>query len=459
MTRFSYCRNDSLALFLSIVCLYSLTFSGHLYTADGVLAYETGRSLAWKGSLEMPHSGFLTPMNTEGKPVSPYAWGQPILLVPFHWLGKGLGQLFAETPDGVEKWVLACVAFSSVLVWAFLVLAVRNLALALGTGQKGALFAALAAGCGSILWVYSQDLFRNPLAAFLLTLSVAELLRIPEKPRSVHLSGLFFMLLLQVRIDGILAAPFILLWTVRSSIEDCGLRIADYFKWVRLRLVVVWVMWCLGGLGLWGLNNWIRFGNLFQHNMPGVEFTESLLISIPGFLWSTDKSMFLYSPVLLLSLAAFPFLWRRRRAEALLIATISMVYLVWYGKFHHWFGGICWGPRYTILFTPLLVAMIGPWLSEEGGSARWRWIISWTFLAAGMLVQLPALLVEQNAHPGLHHFGAIREDILLGNLDPWWARTWGSYPWWTAAGVVLSATIGGIAAKCLIGEKEGDGND
>jgi len=456
MTRFSCRRSDFLALFVLMLSLYSLTFSGHLYTADGVLAYETARSLAWKGSLEMPHSGFLTAMNTEGKPVSPYAWGQPILLVPFHWLGKGLGLLFAGTPDGVEKWALTSVTFSSVLVGVFLVLAVRNLALALGASRKGALFAAIAAGCGSFLWVYSQDLFRNPLAALFLTLSVAQLLRIREQPRSLHLSGLFFLLLLQVRIDGILAAPFMLLWIVGSSMSDVGCRMSDYFKWAKMRPIIVWAVWCFVGLGLWGLNNWIRFGNPFQHNMPGVAFSESLLVSIPGFLWSSDKSMFLYSPVLLLSLAAFPFLWRRQRAEALLIAAVSVSYLIWYGKFHHWFGGICWGPRYTILFTPLLVSVIGPWLSEESERIRRRWIVSWAVLGAGVLVQLPALFVEQNAHPGLHHLGAIWEDILLGHLDPWWARTWESYPLWTAAGVVLLSAMAGIAVRGLIREeKEG----
>jgi len=166
--------------------------------------------------------------------------------------------------------------------------------------------------------------------------------------------------------------------------------------------------------------------------------------------------MFLYSPVLLLSLAAFPFLWRRQRAEALLIAAVSVSYLIWYGKFHHWFGGICWGPRYTILFTPLLVSVIGPWLSEESERIRRRWIVSWAVLGAGVLVQLPALFVEQNAHPGLHHLGAIWEDILLGHLDPWWARTWESYPLWTAAGVVLLSAMAGIAVRGLIREeKEG----
>ncbi|MFH1737943.1 MAG: hypothetical protein ABIH23_02960 [bacterium] len=430
----SFRDRDSIWLFVFFLSLYSLTMSGHLYTADGVLAYETTRSLAQQGSLELPAPGFLTPANTEGKPVSPYAWGQPVLLVPFYWLGLLGGRLLANSAEMRETWCLVCVVYSSVVIGALLVVATRFLALALGAERRAALFTALVAGCGSFLWVYSQDLFRNPLAALLLTTAVASLLRVRDQPKLVHLSGLALLLLMQVRIDGILALPILFIWLIWTSRP-------------RFSAVVVrWVLWCTGGLVLLGLNNWVRFGNPFQHNMPEAFFTESLLISIPGFLWSADKSIFLYSPPILLILFAIPALWRRGKRETMLILAVSLVYLVWYGKFHHWFGGRCWGPRYTILFTPLLLATIGPWLSAP---IRFRWIAAWTLLLIGVLIQLIGLLIEQNVHIGFHHFDTIVVDLWAGCFDPWWAYTWDSYPVLTFTEILALVALCSLSAVKL----------
>lgn len=422
------------------VSLYSLTLSGHLYTADGVLTYETTRSLAERGSLELPHPGFLTLENTKGKPVSRYSWGQPILLMPFYWLGMIGGHLFAGGADGKEAWCLLSVVFSGVVVGALLVLATRYLSLVLGADRTGALFAAFAAGCGSILWVYSQDLFRNPLAALLLAMTTAFLFRVYEQPRFVHFSGASFLLLIQLRMDGLLALPILLGWLLWGGRSGASTRFRS--------ITISWVLWCVGGVILMGLNNWVRFGDPFR--IPYDFLAESLWISIPGFIWSLDKSMFLYSPPLLLVLCAVPVVWRRHKGETVVILALSLMYLVSYGKYHHWFGGRCWGPRYTILFTPLLLAMIGPWLSEVGKPIRARRIFAWCVLTLGVLIQLVGLLIEQNVHIGFHHFHEITVDLLTGKLDPWWARTWDSHPLLTVLGIVGLAGLCGLSAAGLI---------
>jgi hypothetical protein len=436
----SFWDRESLWLFVLFVSLYSLTMSGHLYTADGVLTYETTRSLAERGSLELPRPGFLTLENTKGKPVSRYSWGQPILLMPFYWLGVIAGHLFADGASGKEAWCLGSVIFSSVVVGGLLVLATRYLSRVLGADERAALFVAFAAGCGSILWVYSQDLFRNPLAALLLTTATASLFGVHKRPRLVHLSGAAFLLLVQVRMDGLLALPILLGWLVWAGRNRA---------WIHRRAAIIpWVLWSIGGLLLVGLNNLVRFGNPFR--IPYNFYTESLLISIPGFIWSSDKSMFLYSPPLLLVLSAIPMVWRWRKSETVVILALALVYLVSYGKYHHWFGGRCWGPRYTIQFTPLLLATVGPWLLEKGRPIRARWVIGWCAIGIGVLVQLTGLLIEQNVHMGLHHLRGITMDLMAGQLDPWWARTWSSHRILTVFGIIGLAGLCGVSAFGLM---------
>ncbi len=405
-------ENESIWLFLFFLGLYCLTFSGHLYTADGVLSFQTAESLALHGSLELPESGFLTLDNARGKPVSRYPWGQSILLVPFYWLGLTASAMFG----GREKWCLISMTFSSAVIGALLVVATQHLARSLGADKKGALWAALAAGLGSMFWVYSQDLFRNPLAALLLTSSVAFLFKSTEKPKRIHFSGITMLLLIQVRMDGILTIPILLTWMIYANRK----------QFFSKESIGVWLMYCAVGCTLLGLNNYVRFGSPFEHRIPNAFFTESLLVSIPGFLWSLDKSMFIYSPPLLLIFAAIPYCWRTQKDKTVALVALSLLYLIWYGKYHHWFGGRCWGPRYTLLFTPLLLATIGPWLS--GNMSPWRWWLAACALGVGVLVQQIGVLIEQNVYVGFHHFTEILGALAAGKLDPWWARTWDSHP-------------------------------
>ncbi len=434
MSRLSWLDSETLWLFLLVLCVYCLTLSGHLYTVDGVLAFQTAESLALRGSLELPESGFLTLDNTRGKPVSRYPWGQSILLIPFYWLGLIGSMVFGNR----ETWCLASMTFSSALIGALLVLATRYLAQSLGADKRGALWAGLALGIGSIFWVYSQDLFRNPLAALLLAASVAALFRVPEKPNIVHLSGAMMLLLIQVRMDGVLAIPILFAWLVFTK-RRYG---------VSQRLPVVWLLWCVAGCALLGLNNWIRFGNPLRHNIPNAFFTESLLVSLPGFLWSLDKSMFLYSPTLLLIFWSIPRCMRANKDKTLVILGLSLLYLIWYGKYHHWFGGRCWGPRYTLLFTPLLLATIGPWLSQNGTREK-RWFAA-SVLGLGALVQATGVLIEQNVHVGFHHSKEILADVASGKLDPWWARTWDTHPTATIVGCAILLLVFTIGIQRLL---------
>mgnify|MGYP006303419507 FL=1 len=184
-----------------------------------------------------------------------------------------------------------------------------------------------------------------------------------------------------------------------------------------------------------------------RHNIPNAFFTESLFISIPAFLWSLDKSMFVYSPTLLLAFWSIPACLRISKDKTLVILGLSLLYLVWYGKYHLWFGGRCWGPRYTLLFTPLLLATTGPWLSRNAN--RWRWWFAACALGVGVLVQQIGVLIEQNVHVGFHHFKEIMAAFAAGKLDPWWAHTWNSHPVATLLGCMALILLCALSGQRL----------
>jgi hypothetical protein len=95
---------------------------------------------------------------------------------------------------------------------------------------------------------------------------------------------------------------------------------------------------------------------------------------------------------MLIPLLALPVLWRRGRAEVVLLLGITLTYLGVYGRWYDWEGGLAWGPRF-------LLALIVPWLALLGRvwpDERPSWI-GWAALAlfpVGLAVQVPALLMH-----------------------------------------------------------------
>ena len=73
-----------------------------------------------------------------------------------------------------------------------------------------------------------------------------------------------------------------------------------------------------------------------------------------GLLLSPGKSLFLYAPPLLLSLAGLPLLVRARGWRSFVLVATPLVYLLVYGSKGVWHGG-GWGPRYLVPALPFLV--------------------------------------------------------------------------------------------------------
>jgi hypothetical protein len=108
--------------------------------------------------------------------------------------------------------------------------------------------------------------------------------------------------------------------------------------------------------------NYVRWGSLFDAGYalqtPEARvspFGESVPVGLWGLFFSPGKSLFLYSPPLLVGLLALPRLYRRApEVVALLLLTAAPVVLV-YSRFLFWAGDYAWGPRYLVFLCPLLM--------------------------------------------------------------------------------------------------------
>jgi hypothetical protein len=133
--------------------------------------------------------------------------------------------------------------------------------------------------------------------------------------------------------------------------------------------------------------NYARYGSVLSFGYEGESFDNPLLVGLYGILLSAGKSVFLFSPPLLLGTIA----WRRfesqpgRRPDAVLFASVFVVQLLFYAKFWSWSADDSWGDRYMIPGVVLMCIPLVETLSH-------RALVSVVALA-GLFVQLLAVSV------------------------------------------------------------------
>lgn len=123
-----------------------------------------------------------------------------------------------------------------------------------------------------------------------------------------------------------------------------------------------------------------------------------LLEGIVGFLVSPGKSVFLYSPPLVLLVLFWHKLRKSDAPEVLAFGVLSGCYLFFVGsaflvkgveQYPIWHGGMVWGPRYISAIIPLLMLLVMQILRRMD---PWqRKYIALPFFVLGLLVQIPGV--------------------------------------------------------------------
>jgi hypothetical protein len=120
-------------------------------------------------------------------------------------------------------------------------------------------------------------------------------------------------------------------------------------------------------------------------------------VGILGPLISPEKSIFLFDPLLILSILVAVFLWRRLTPEirAYLAAGFILVvlYIVFYAKFYDWSGDFAWGDRYVSTAAQLVAFISVPLLLRHRAEmSRLLWTCGLTLLAISVLIQISSVM-------------------------------------------------------------------
>jgi hypothetical protein len=115
-----------------------------------------------------------------------------------------------------------------------------------------------------------------------------------------------------------------------------------------------------------------------------------------GALFKPEKSIFLFDPLLILSIVLLAVLWKRLsggvRAFGLTSLLLMMGYITFYARYTYWAGDFAWGDRYVSTSVEIAALLSVPLLLRFRASLwPWAWRGGIALIAVSLVVQLASL--------------------------------------------------------------------
>jgi len=354
-------KGVALALSLFLLAIYLLTYSGDIHSSDGLSMLSVTESLVKRGDYDTNQILWMgLQQGTFGRGRELYSRkgiGTSLAALPLAWLG-----LIVPFWGFVQTTLLlnvAVTALTGLLVFLYLQ--------RLGHSWEVGLVVTVLFGLGTMAWPYSKYFFSEPLTGLALLATAYLLLRFRETQATgdLALAGTSLGLAIATRLATAAIAPLFLLLLLAYSLSDR----------VSYRRLIPFLAAFLLPLILWGLllggYNYLRFGNpLTTGYLPQESFRTPLLTGLAGLLISPGRGLFLYCPIFLLILPAFPIFLGRHRIEGAFSLSLVTIYILLYSKWFMWHGGFAWGPRFLVPIIPFLVIPLAPLVEGLRGRAE-----------------------------------------------------------------------------------------
>jgi len=352
-------KGVALALSLFLLAIYLLTYSGDIHSSDGLSMLSVTESLVRRGDYDTNQILWMgLQQGTFGRGGELYSGkgiGTSLVALPLAWLG-----LIVPFWGFVQTTLLLNVvvtALSGLLVFLYL----RRL----GYPWEVGLVVALLFGLGSMAWPYSKYFFSEPLTGLALLAAAYFLLRFRETQvtSDLALAGTSLGLAIATRLATAAIAPLFLLPLLAYSLP-------------RNRRLIPLLAAFLIPLILWGLviggYNYLRFENPLTtgYLRDQESFRTPLLTGLAGLLISPGRGLFLYCPIFLAILPAFPIFLGRHRIEGSFSLSLVTIYILLHSKWFMWHGGFAWGPRFLVPIIPFLVIPLAPLVERLRGRAK-----------------------------------------------------------------------------------------
>ena len=447
---------DNPVFLLGIVAFLTalLLQSGELGSSDTTRRLQTTHSFWTSAPPVLPED--YPDFGIVGRKGTIYAWygmGQSLLMLPADIIGTYLERLpvFANLADRDPGIRAIVVSYSTnILVCVLTVLVCfRFLRLREFTPNQ-CIAGALTLLFGTTFLHYTQNMMENN---FLLLLTLTGLCFQYEwlrtgSTRALLTSSLALGANILTRLTTVLdigaAGLFILPILSAENLRGRGLR-APLWEYIRVAAPCYAVFVLIDRI-----YQYLRFGTVWDTYLsvfaeqqrkldpdlaPGFPWTTPLHTGVLGPFITREKSLFLYDPLVLLTILLAVLMWKRFRPEmkAYLIACSSLLgaYILFYARYYVWSGDYAWGDRYITTPVQLLGMVSIPLLLRHRESLqKIAYQLGMALAAVSVTVQLASIIfwhplelqqMETLGHPT--SVVALRfkniAAVVLGKVDQW----------------------------------------
>ncbi|PYY19916.1 MAG: hypothetical protein DMG60_02350 [Acidobacteria bacterium] len=379
----------ALGIFLLVLVVYVLSSPGRIDIIDGQARFDVAYNWLHAGQPLLTDSLIKPWMAVAGQHGLPYSYyGAPASVLPMPLLA--LGGLYDGMGLGTSQFLfsLTCPILGAGIGSILFLLYIE-----LGLSLRQALFWTIVSTFATMLWPASTSTFDNTQHAFfaITALYIAALSARIRSNLLAAVSGLVAGVLILYQAYFLLVIPALALGVVKLPVREetpprhpetpgvsivvrAGRAVHDYIladiaslRWIsqasreaRQSMVrfVCFIFAVSGDLLLSGLYNNLRFGSYWSvrklhATMYPVRLLGNPVSGLSTLLLSPGKSIFLYSPVLILGILGFRSLRRRRPEIALATLAASIALILFLSCISFAGGDWCWGPRYLVVVLPL----------------------------------------------------------------------------------------------------------
>ena len=390
--------------------------SGELGTADTTHRLQTAHSW-WTSEPEVfpnefPEFGI---HGVGGRLHSWYGMGQSLLMLPFDLVGSAVERLpifddYEGTDPGVRSIVVSY--GTNILLTVLTALVCLRFLQQLGFSMPQSVAGVLALLFCTTHLHYTQNMMENNYIMLLTLTGLSfqyEWLRTGGR-RALLIGSAAFGLNLLTRLTTVLdllaGGLFLLLvlWFERAALAEFRWRLFTYVK-TAAPVYLVFVL-------IDRLYQHHRFGSFFNTYMTvyGQEYRRmypDLPAKYPwevpfhvgffGALFKPEKSIFLFDPLLLLTLVLAFLLWRRMRADVKAYVVAALVLLLvtisFYARYSVWSGDFAWGDRYVSTAAELVAFISVPLLLRYRAQlGRAVWAFGIVLIAVSTAIQIASLM-------------------------------------------------------------------
>ncbi len=411
-------------LFLFFISIYFFTLSGVIQYGDEAEKYLVAQSIFERHDFSFRPTAMRNEVGTGGRSFSVYELGTSLLQVPLYALGRLLLNFF---PSRDPNWItMLTVGLLNPILTALACVLFFKTILRLGYTSRTALALTLAFGLATITFPYARGYNREPILTVLLLVLFYTAVAFQQTherqwliSNGIAAGALVFTKLIQAAVLPLFLA-YIIAAIIQSPQPGRNRRklVRELALAIGIFLAPIFV-----SLAVQGTYSYFRFGTV-EGGLGGTRINPLEMIAVviasgqPGvtslrLLFSFEKSVFVYSPPVLLFLVGWWNWFSTKRKEALLILGLIVIAFLAAiprpdGDTPSW-----WGPRYLVQVVPFFLLPVASLLESSSQSARRVW--------AGALAVLSTIGV---AVQSIGVFTNSRDEYDITNVGPTLANQW-----------------------------------